>query len=651
MEKGKKKLPVLILSALAAGELTLLVDVGIAWLGGETSRAVFFGCFVLLMAGFFWIPWFTKKRLIAASVGIPGAAVTAALLCLLIWKPFSTGGGYRNTDSGKTQLYAQRRVMLIVPHEDDEINVLGGVLEEYVTYGSQVYPVFVTNGDYSGLAEARFAEAVAVAEYIGIPEENVIFLGYGDQWKAGGPHIYNAQPGVVMESNNGRTETYGTRTGAAFREGRAYTIENLLEDMEAVILQYRPDVIICSDYDAHIDHRATSLLFEKVMGTILKEVPDYRPLVFKGYAYKTAWYAESDFYEENILSTQNVFDDPYWQKPEVYRWEDRVRFPVKADALSRSLYTSDIYRTLALHASQEANTQASRVVNGDRVVWQRETESLCYDAEITVSSGGGAVLNDFMLTDNFDLTDEERKPYDGTWIPAAEDAERTVSVTFPEERDIARIRLYDHPSEEENVLDAVIRFDDGSLLHTGPLDPGGAYTEIAVNKNAVRSFTVTLTETEGEQPGLTEVEAFSEAAQDPFRFIKLMDAEENFVYDYWLNREGEEAFTLYAQGLDAGEEYLVSCDNDRCEALLENGVLTVRCPRGETAVITVSCRGGEIADSVCVSNPGTLQRLHNMLGQKLEEFFLQGWLDGRHRQTMTYEILDILRYRLEKLAG
>ena len=40
--------------------------------------------------------------------------------------------------------------------------------------------------------------------------------------------------------------------------------------------------------------------FDKVMGALLKEHPEYKPVVYKAYAYGTAWEAEPDFYSENI---------------------------------------------------------------------------------------------------------------------------------------------------------------------------------------------------------------------------------------------------------------------------------------------------------------------------------------------------------------
>lgn len=649
LEKVKKCLTAFFLSGILAGEITVLLDLLVSWLGMDPQRIHFLCCFGGMLLVWLVLPGLTNKRRTAAAIGIPAAILTVCVAGFLFWRSFSQNAAYQDADKGKEQLYANRQVMLIVPHQDDEINVLGGVMEEYVKYGSTVYPVFVTNGDYETPAQTRVQEALDVAQHIGIPAENVIFLGYGDQWAEGSPHIYNAAPGETVTSYAGKNQTYGTAAHSVFREGRAYTAENLLEDMEAVILQYRPDVIFCSDYDSHIDHKAVSLAFDKVMGRILKAQPDYRPLVFKGYAYKTAWYAEADFYETNILSTANVFEDPYWQRPAVYRWEDRVRFPVKADTLSRSVYSSDTYYTLKLHESQNAFTQAGRVINGDRVLWQRPTESLCYAAEVEASSGAAELLNDFMLIDNRNLVDEQHKPYDGTWIPEGDDTQRRVAVTFTEPKDISCIVLYDHPAEDQNVLDAIIRFDDGTGVNTGRLDPGGAATRITVEKQSVRSFVVILCETEGEQAGLTEIEAFQEIPEADFRYLKLMDAEGNFVYDYWTGTAGKAEFRLHTYGGAACDTVQVTTDRDTCDAVWENGSIKVTCPRGEAAVVTVTCPETGAADSVYVRNPDLWQRLQCSIGQKLEEVIAQGYFDTRYCNSVTYELFDILRYRLEQL--
>ena len=105
--------------------------------------------------------------------------------------------------------------------------------------------------------------------------DRVIFLGYGDSLHSLDNHIYNAPENEMIPSQINRTATYGLETHPAFHNGHDYTYGNLYADMKALILECRPDVIYCVDYDPHVDHKACSMLFEKVMGDILRSEPDY----------------------------------------------------------------------------------------------------------------------------------------------------------------------------------------------------------------------------------------------------------------------------------------------------------------------------------------------------------------------------------------
>lgn len=610
------------IAAVLAVEILLLIDAVIVYFGGATSLAAAAGLFGLFLLIFFVLSRRKRKQMAAAAAGIPVVLGMIIGLGFLCWKQFSINAGYSVQDSGKNRIFGDRTVMVIVPHQDDELNILGGVLEEYVRYGSELYPVFITNGDYYQTADIRYREALAVLDRVGIPEDHAVFLGYGDNWQEGGPHIYNAEPGVTMESRAGRKETYGTEEYPAYREGRAYTSDNLTEDLKDVILEYRPDVLFCSDYDHHVDHKATTLLFDKVMGQIIKENPEYTPVVYKAYAYGTAWEAEKDYYQENLLSTKNPFEEPYGQRPAVYRWEDRVRFPVQGGGLSRSLISSEGYALLSLHESQGANLEAASVINGDKVAWQRHTDSLCLHADVTATSGRAEFLNDFMLIENNNLVDAEHMPYDGVWIPEPEDSDKRAVVTLMEKSDLSAIVLYDHPSEADNVLNAVITFDDGTVVETGPLDPGGAATWIPVEKEDAAEFRIALLETEGDAAGLSEVEAFAQPPKGDGEFLKLMDMEGNFAYEYRTDRDGYAEFRIYTHGdlpEVTEENYSVDTAWGKGTAVLEDGVVRVTCPAGESLVLNITCNAAGVSDSITVRNPGVVERVWTDLWQHVEE--------------------------------
>lgn len=648
-ERIKKDGAWLLLSGVIAGEGIFLVDVAYALCQVRVSAKVLLIALAAIAAAVFFAGRGSRARK-AVLGAIPTAVILLGLGIWAGWKPFSERADYADVDTGKTGIYGDQRIMLVVPHQDDDLNLLGGVIEEYVAYGSEVYCVFVTNGDYFGIAETRYKEAIALFDFLGVPEDHVFFLGYGDQWDPEGVHLYNAEPGTVMTSYIGKTAVYGTKNHPAYNEGADYTVDNLLADLRNVILQYRPDVIFCTDYDFHIDHKATTLAFDKVMGRILQSGEGYTPVVYKGYAYNTAWYAEKDYYAENILSTQNVFAEPYDQQPAVYRWEDRVRLPVDAATLSRSLLGSGGYEAMAIYESQDAVLHAAGVLNGDKVVWKRETTSLTYRAGIETSSGDASVLNDFMLTENFDISDEERLPYDGVWIP--EDGERMVAVTLEEAADLSSIALYDHPSPEHNVLNARIEFDDGTAVDTGPLDPGGAETAIPVNRKNVESFQIRITDSEGTDAGLTEVEAYREEPAENVGFVKLMDGKGNYAYDYIVEKDGTQTFAVYTYGTAPevnGESYTVTTDNPNCAVGIDaDGRVEVRCPRGEETVITLT--DGRVSDSILVRNPGWLERLAGGVLQNMERLVRESYRSGAVDEMMTAKIVNRLSSLLDRLG-
>ena len=592
----------------------LLIELLIV-LGGQEIPILLFLLVMLGTAGILWFAF--RKSLLKVSLlltVICGGVFVSVFFLHSKEEAFRDGSDYQNADidGGVKNFFADQRIMLLVPHQDDELNVLGGTIEEYIHYGSEVYVVYLTNGDFltssdKNPTETRYAEAIACLEKQGVAEDHVIFLGYGDKWQADGPHIYNAPSGEVVHSKAGFTTTYGSTSHPPYRDGVEYTIENLMMDMETVILEYRPDTIICCDYDEHQDHRARSMLFEKIMGRILRGGSDYHPLVYKGYAYRTAWNGVYDFYHLNIKSTSCL--SKRWFEPQVayYSWENRVRFPVSASGLSRSLLGSGQYNLLQCHDSQGACLKAQGVINGDKVFWERRTTSLCSKADIMVSSGDGSRLNDFMLLDNNCIVDTNHLPYDGVWIPETADTVKLAAVTLPEQSDVASIVLYDHPSPEQNVLQAVISFDNGQRLETGPLDPIGSATTIAVDQKQIASFTVELTQVEGFEAGLMELEAFATSDDTETGFVQLMDCNGDFIYDYITDASGEVLLQIYGYGMIpeiCPENYQISLNNEACEAIWSDGGIMISCPAGESVMVSVSSIGGNAWDRAYVRNPG-----------------------------------------------
>lgn len=598
------------LSVLLAAEITVLADMLFA-AGPGLPRAAFWGLFFAAAAALSLWRGFTRKARRIVFLSVAGAAVAALLALFFVWRDAGRPDARYEVPKTETKaIFSEKRVLAVVPHEDDDLNLLSGVTGQFTDAGSEVYVVFVSTGDAAGLGEKRVYEAISALRFDGVPEENVIFLGYGDSIPDGGTHIYNAAPNAVTPSLSGRTETHAAPNHEAYREGTPYTRENLLGDLRGVIDEIRADVIFCVDYDENIDHRAVSMFFDEALGEILAAAPDYDPLVLKGFAYSTAFHAPADFYDSvNLLSTVDPGDGR--MENGVYLWENRVRLPVKGRALSRSITECWSYYQTRIYGSQKLWRIAPRIINGDKVFWQRCTGSVLYGAVVRVSSGSGAELNDFRLLHSTDLAAGE-PPYSAVWVPESGDTAREAEFTFPA-ADVTEIRLYDNPSPEDNVLAAEIVFPSGNRYAVGALDPAG--TPVTVEEPNCESFTVRLLETEGEHAGLTEAEAYSGEHDVMPPLIKLTDGDGNFIYDYRLSHgETEAVFSLYA--LSASDDltgYTVTCEGEGCAAAVRDGALYVTCPRGKNCTVTVTDETGTLTDSVYVAHETASIRFVNAL--------------------------------------
>lgn len=561
---------------------------------------------VLIGLGFLLLFLFlsrTKNGFTATWISVLCFTVGSVLLLLALWFVFFGRAGYRDVDKGKSDLYAGQKVMILFPHQDDEILMTGGIAEEYLKYGSEVYLPLYTNGDYYNIGEERLNELLNVSRFTGIPEDHVIFLGYADGWKD--TDIYLLPEDEVAVSLAGRSATYGLPSHPAYHNGAPYTRGQIVSDLESVVSEYRPDTIICVDMDNHDQHQELSLFFDEALRNILKETTDYHPFLLKSFAYSMSLSNPSDFYEKyEVGSTAWPLDTVtgYVQANPSFLWADRIRFPVRADTLSRSLIGCKTHIALHLYPSQHLYHSSVAIVNSDRLFWQRPTDSVLYNADITCSSGSSSVLNDFKRIGST-LFPEKENFREVCWIPENADPNRTAEVKLDAPHTLTEIWLFDNPDPESNILNALITLDDGTEIRTGPLAPNGSETVIHVDK-AVSSFSVKIDDAEGPAAGLSEIEAYCGHTDYNRKFIKLMNSDEDFVYDYQIDAKGSEVFSLYAFGCsDDIRDYLISCDNPHCSVQTDNGSLLVRCPSLQSCTVTVSSPDGSISDSIRISNP------------------------------------------------
>lgn len=453
---------------------------------------------------------------------------------------------------------SSRTLMVIIPHEDDEINLAGTVIYHARHLGIRVICVFTTNGDWKYPGLIRMKEAIQALSVLGVPEEDIVFLGYPDGGVHGERNVFVNGRQHPLIGRDGRSETYGLDTHADFAiqyrgKHQAYTWDGLVQDIKDVILQYKPAMIMATDFDSHPDHRLCYLGFLQAMKSILHNCHDYRPVVLMGFCYSTGFEGRKDFYGPHLLSSV-INTDQLWNKAfetdnPVYEWERRIRFPVE-EACRPWMKQNIIYKALSCHMSQKASTRAVRLINGDQVFWLRRTDNRIYEGKVSVSSGNGDYLHDFMMMNTEHITDKRPAMENYLWVPDAEDKDRWCRCDFDAPQTIRAVAFYGNIDGESRIVKGKLTFSTGYSCLVGPFRNQGQETRITVPvQEGVTWVKFEILESQGDRAGISEWEILEHVSW-PVSVLQIC-VNDNFAYD-WAVYPGEKteisAYTYGIQG-------------------------------------------------------------------------------------------------------
>lgn len=341
------------------------------------------------------------------------------------------------------EIFENKSLLVFLPHQDDEINLVYGLLDNLRDKNCKINIVYSTNGDYVVPAKYRFQEAIDSLKLVGVKAENIIFLGYSDQAYENDTHLYHSIDQWI--SKNGVKKTYIPKNYKQYNESRIFNQKNFVNDIYDVINKIKADFLICVDYDSHPDHRALSLSFERALGRILNETT-YRPVVYKAFAYSTSYKGKKDFAYNNP-STKFLLDK-FDYKPFLnpyYNWDDRIRFRQSKRGRRYFLLNNIYYRGLLKHKSQYILNVYDKIINSDLVFWKRDTNNLLYEAIVKTTSGDASYLKDFMLFDSSNIMhgNELLPIFDkGYTIFDANDKDKSIKIIFNEEKRIDNINIY-----------------------------------------------------------------------------------------------------------------------------------------------------------------------------------------------------------------
>ena len=93
-----------------------------------------------------------------------------------------------------------KKAIIFAPHQDDEINIAGGILSSLLANNIEVKVVYSTNGDYCTKASTRISECKKALKVFGISEENIYFMGYSDQTREEDTHLYMTEKNSIWKT-------------------------------------------------------------------------------------------------------------------------------------------------------------------------------------------------------------------------------------------------------------------------------------------------------------------------------------------------------------------------------------------------------------------------------------------------------------------
>ncbi len=415
------------------------------------------------------------------------------------------------------------KVLVIVPHEDDEALLGAGIIHNAILKGDTVKVAIITNGDCNGvnqdLGVRRLKESIAAMEVLGLSSENITAFGYSDTggfepWTRYSDSflykLYHAADTEVLSSNFGNTKTYGVagvledyhyrQTG----EHASYTRKNFVDDLTSYISDYMPDrIYTTSAYDRHGDHGYLNVFVNDVVRGIVEKVPSYAPVMYEMIIHSTDGDVLWPIQDADPTPLQ-AYTAPANINEIPLAWEDRisVQMPDDMQTVPRSSNMKNV--CLATYTSQYSGWIGS-FTKADEFFWAKDFSNLAYRASITASSsadGAGAEYTaDGMLGGYLQLPDRE-------WIAGGNGTGEWVQMNWDEGQDITKIVLHDCPNTENNVTSGTLSFSNGVTIPVSALPANGRGLTISADLSGITWVRFTIDGFEGESAGLSEMEIY-----------------------------------------------------------------------------------------------------------------------------------------------
>jgi LmbE family N-acetylglucosaminyl deacetylase len=217
-------------------------------------------------------------------------------------------GTLRLADLPVWRLADAHRLLVVAPHPDDETLGAGGALQAALAAHAQVKVVIVTNGDGQLLAplalrgkmlarpadyvvdgQMRQKESLAALQALGVPDADVVFLGYPD---GGLNRLWRDDWVANCPMRSVLTRAQHSPYPRTFHPEAVYCGKEVLEDLQTIVTDFKPDMILLPHpNDDNADHRAVSNFSQMAVALAEQANPAYQPEMW-GYLVHYGYYPQ-----------------------------------------------------------------------------------------------------------------------------------------------------------------------------------------------------------------------------------------------------------------------------------------------------------------------------------------------------------------------
>src|SRR5664280_2860912 len=193
---------------------------------------------------------------------------------------------------------SSNRVLIFAPHPDDETIATAGVIRYCLENNIPVYVVVVTDGGSGELGVTRYHESLNATEILGLPDSNITFFEYTQ----GVDSLFNENWDKPINVNGNHTSNF------AYQQNAPYTGVSLEKNMETVISDFKPTIIIYPDpNDSNPDHWGTSSFVEYATNNLnyTGQMYTYLIHVSSAWPFPRGYFPQTYILPPSFLSKQN----------------------------------------------------------------------------------------------------------------------------------------------------------------------------------------------------------------------------------------------------------------------------------------------------------------------------------------------------------